>query len=237
MTLAPSTDFGIRGHEGKAYKVNEICAAPGCGKRSIHTHHLWPRSYLRGQPYEWITTSDGIIIGNRIGLCVEHHDDVTGNFGGHRAKIRFAAGMFWWDEPVDNIQHDAEGRAWNTGGWMPIGPLAFQPPGALPAAEATPEGSPEDTTDVCPSCGKPTHTKPRKPLPARKTTQWTLIVPEDAEIGSDVLDGWADDLAVILGFSDESSRLRRYHAVATGLAWVIQNREQFVADLNEAARA
>ena len=69
------------------------------------------------------------------------------------------------------------------------------------------------------------------PGEARKTGVWSLKVPEDAEIGAEILDGWADDLAVVLGFDDASSRLRRYHAVATALAWTIQNRDDFVRDL------
>jgi len=231
MTLAPSTDFGIRGHEGKRYDLDPICAVPGCNQRAVHGHHLWPRSFLRGQPQEWVVTPDGIVIGNRVGLCVQHHADVTGELGGHKARIVFYAGLFWW-KVMPHKEHVQ-------GGWIDPDPepLTYQPPGAAPAATTAPSDSPEDTTDLCPSCGKPKHSKPRQRLPKRKTTEWTLTVPEDAEIGSDVLDGWAEDLAVLLGFGDLSSRLVRYHAVATGLAWVVQNREQFAADLQEATHA
>jgi hypothetical protein len=231
VTLAPSTDFGIRGIEGERYDVNEICAVPGCGKPSRQTHHMWSRSYLRGQPYDWIVTSDGTVIGNRVGLCIEHHDDVSSPVGGHRAKIRFGAGIFWWDERDDQLTSNEPG-AWVS--WKVCGPLVWQPPGALPTTREA-EAQTEEA-DVCPVCGKPRHSKPHKPLAARKTKDWTLVVPDDAEIGSDVLDGWADDLAEILGFADASSRLRRYHAVATGLAWVIQHRHEFVGDLVEASK-
>lgn len=233
MTLAPSSDFGIRGVEGKRYDVNEMCAAPGCTQRAVHGHHLWPRSFLRSQPQDWVQTSSGIVIGNKVGLCVDHHGDVTGDIGGHRAFISFTAGCFWWCVPFEgDVPPGAAAPVWVT-----VGPLQHQPPGATAAAPSAPSGSAVDTQeDLCPSCGKPKHSKPRKPLPARKTKDWTLTVPEDAEIGSDVLDGWAEDLAVVLGFGDLSSRLVRYHAVATALAWVIQNREQFVADLQEASR-
>src|SRR4051812_45303724 len=96
MTLAPSSDFGIRGIEGKRYELNAMCAAPGCNERAVHGHHLWPRSFLRGQPQDWVQTPDGLVIGNKVGLCVEHHGDVTGDVGGHRARITFIAGCFWW---------------------------------------------------------------------------------------------------------------------------------------------
>ncbi|MCP6726399.1 hypothetical protein NL526_30540, partial [Klebsiella pneumoniae] len=73
--------------EGNAYDVNPICAHPNCNKRSAHAHHMWPRSYLRGQPYDWVRLPDGTILGNRIGLCVEHHEMVTGEIGGYRARL------------------------------------------------------------------------------------------------------------------------------------------------------
>jgi len=210
MTLRPSDDFGVRGHPGKPYEVNEICAVPGCGRGSAHVHHIWARSELRGEPYEWVRLPEGTVIGNRIGLCREHHVDVTGDIGGHKAKITFGAGLFtWWRK--DHLV------------WDYIGLLDPQPPGAgTPPSEAP---APEE---VCPTCG---HSKKRRNGKPRKTRDWTLVVPDDAEIGAEVLDEWADDLATLFGFSDETSRLRRYHAVALGLAWVVQHRQSLVAEI------
>jgi len=219
VTLAPSSDFGIRGYPGKPYEVNEICAVPGCGRASAHAHHLWSRSHLRGQPYEWVVLPNGTVIGNRIGLCREHHEWVTGGPGGHRARILFQpSGLFSWDYKAGDL-------------WRMIGLIDPQPPGVRSRGEEDFTGIPAPE-ESCPTCG---HTKRRAPNgKPRKTRDWTLVVPEDAEIGSDVLDGWADDLALVLGFSDETSRLRRYHAVATALAWTIQNRQAFVDDLKAA---
>jgi hypothetical protein len=229
MTLLPSNEFGIRGHEGKPYDVNPMCAAPHCTQRSAHAHHMWSRSYLRGQPYEFVQLPDSTVIGNRIGLCQRHHEMVTGEIGGYRARIRFALGLFLWDERDHN-------DIWNANGY-----LYPQPPGAEQkivealhddaAANAAPD-------EVCPTCG--THKRKKPPMPPtekRKTKTWTVAVPDDAEIGGDVLDGWVDDFAVLFGFDDESSRLRRYHALALVLAWAVQHRDELLDDIREAATA
>lgn len=224
MTLLPSSDFGIRGHEGKLYSVATLCAHPRCDKVSVHVHHLWPRSFLRGQPYDWVLLPNGVLIGNRVGLCLEHHNQVTGEIGGYRAKISFSSGLFHWHDRLPD-GGDQE--------WISLGPLSFQPPGAKHHETTL---RPDNHVDSCPTCGHKKE-KARKKLPARKTKTWALTVPDDAEIGSDVLDEWADAFALILGFEDASSRLRRYHAVATVLAWAIQHEDEFTADLKEASEA
>jgi hypothetical protein len=196
---------------------------------------MWPRSFLRNQPQDWVQLPDGTIVGNRSGLCFQHHDDCSSPIGGHKARIVFSGGVFYWEERIPSTPNIA-GYETNVEAnvWHRVGPLDPQPPGAQghTIIPTTPE-----IQEICPTCG---HSKRKKttipPGEARKTTEWTLKVPADAEIGADVLDGWADDLAIILGFEDESSRLRRYHAVATGLAWVIQNRDEFVQDLMAASR-
>lgn len=229
MTLLPSSDFGIRGVDGEKYDVNEICSKPGCGSRSVHGHHMWPRSYLRGQPYEYVQLPDGTIIGNRIGLCLEHHNMVTGEVGGHRARILFVDGLFFWEEKLPPEAVIPEGHS----PFKPVGMLDPQPRGVI-------SGDPghDEDPDICSECGKPLHTsKPHKPSAPRETEEWTLLVPKDAEIGREVLDEMADEFATILGFDDATSRLRRYHAVATLMAWGIQNRRQFVSDLQEARKA
>jgi len=183
---------------------------------SAHAHHLWPRSFLRSQPYEWIELSDGTVIGNRIGLCVRHHGEVTGDVGGHRGRIRFHQGLFWWEEPIH-------------GSWHPHGPLSSQPPGAKRLEASVPAASGSNApVAACPTCG---HVRNRPKHTARKSKTWTLCVPDDSEIGSDILDGWVDDIAAILGLEDTTSRLRRYHALAVGLAWIIQNRSEFARDI------
>ena len=229
MTLLPSNIFGIRGHPGNAYDVAEICATPGCGKASVHAHHCWPRSYLRGQPYDWVKLPDGTVIGNRVGLCLDHHNQVTGEIGGYRAKIRWQDGLLWWE---DRVQVGDETRP-EVHSWISRGPLVHQPPGVAPHDhEQLADG------DVCPTCG---HHKKRsdratpKPGKARPTKEWVVTVPDDAEIGADVLDDWVEDFAIVLGMDEYSSRLKRYHVLSFVLGWAGINRAQLIADVAEAA--
>lgn len=230
MTLLPSNEFGIRGHEGKPYDVNHNCAVEHCLRPSAHAHHLWSRSYLRGQPYEYVQLPDGTVIGNRIGLCQQHHEMVTGEIGGYRARIRFALGLFIWDERVPGSTYDLDLPAWE-----PKGYLYPQPPGVeQKIVEAL---AAEANDEICPTCGTHKRKKRAAPTEKRKTKTWTVAVPDDAEIGGDVLDGWVDDFAVLFGFDDESSRLRRYHALALVLAWAVQHRDELLDDIREAATA
>src|SRR5262245_8336098 len=77
----------VRGVEGKAPVLNVICARPGCPHFSTERHHLFPRSWLRGQPYEWVLLPNGQTVPNSVGLCTTHHGHVTGGVGGHKAWI------------------------------------------------------------------------------------------------------------------------------------------------------
>ena len=98
MTLAPLVSPHIRGVEGKPGEVGGVCAAPGCSSPAQQRHHLWPRSFLRGQAYEWVSV-DGVTVQNTVGLCVACHLAVTGDVGGHRAHIKYdkGKGLFeWW---------------------------------------------------------------------------------------------------------------------------------------------
>lgn len=242
MTLLPSDKLGVTGWPGNLYELNETCAHPACGKRSAHGHHMWPRSFIR-KNYDWVRLPDGTILGNRIGLCQEHHDMVTGEIGGYRARIRWAAGLVWWDDKKGGeMQSD----------WGVLAPLSTQPP-VSPDGAVIPEttvnhgdyltvemapahGHIGDEEKVCPVCGHHKHTQePRAKLPRRKTKEWVVTVPDDSELGADVLDSIIEDLAIPIGASEWSSRLRRYYVLVAALVWVNQNRAEFIADLAEAA--
>ena len=107
MTLLPNSDFGIRGWDGNQYQVNAVCAHPKCGRLAAHKHHMWPRSYLRDQPQNWVRLGDGTIIGNLIGLCVEHHEMVTGEIGGYRSRLVWMAGTdVLEDDPPSRLRAD-----------------------------------------------------------------------------------------------------------------------------------
>lgn len=229
MTLLPSSEFGIRGHPGNPYDVNAICAQPFCRERSRHVHHCWPRSFLRGQPYEWVWLPEGVVIGNRLGFCVTHHEDLTGPVGGHRAALVWDAGVMWWEEKLTTI----DGKP----SWQRVEMLKAQPPVA--GTHIAPVVHDHSNGDAqCPLCGhvarRPRREEP-KPGKLRPVKAWTVNVPDDAEIGADVLDDLIEDLAIPLEMSDYTSRLKRYHVLTVVLAWAVQNRQLLIADVAEAA--
>jgi hypothetical protein len=91
---------------------------------------------------------------------------------------------------------------------------------------------------LCAKCAKPVRADAasssddvRERLPARRKKEWTMEVPDDTEQGWDVLQTLSDGLAVDLGFNDERSRLRRYHAVVAALTFAMLNKQQFLAEV------
>ena len=227
MTLAPMIAPEIRGVKGKAPAIHGWCVVPGCISRSQHGHHMWPRSYLVGQPQDWVRLPSGAVVANKVGLCVAHHGDVTE----HRSCIRLEAGdvFVWFDR--------AEGQ------WIASGPLAPQPyieqrkgDSVAEAVEAVHPHRDLNPGETCDSCG---YTKPEKRAagPRRPSATWTVNVPEDAEIGADVLDEWTEQFAVLMGLDPEAKRLVRYHVLAVVMAWAMQHREAFIADMVESRQA
>lgn len=238
MTLLPSSDYGITGWPGEKYEVNEICAHPTCNKPSAHTHHCWSRSHLR-KDYEWVKLPDGTVIGNRIGFCVEHHDMLTGEVGGYRARLSWEGGVMWWQIKVVSAPATSGmdlGSSVPIIQWVTVGALTAQPP--VPGQSTNPHRHASvDEEAACPTCG---HVKRRgdvahAKLPRRNTKIYAIAVPDDAEIGVEILDSWIDDFAIPLGAEEWTSRLRRYHVLITALAWVKVNEKQFIADVAEAA--
>jgi hypothetical protein len=218
ITLAPLVSPGIRGVEGKPAQLDRWCVAPACISLAQQRHHLWPKSYLRGQPYEWVQVFDQVIP-NSVGLCVRHHNEVTGLVGGHVAHIRWNKdlGLFeWWEKDAEFLQEEV---------WVGRGPLkgqGFVPPEPEAARARRSEA-------LCPTCGKP-KARHSKPLPKRKAKSWKLLVPDDAEVGADVLDTYIENLAALMGLNRESPRLLRYHVLVPVLEWVSQQQAQFIAD-------
>ena len=217
MTLAPIHSHLIRGVEGKPGPLPKTCVAPGCLRVTRDRHHLWAKSYLRGQPIEYVRTPWDAVIQNSTGLCVEHHSMVTD----HHAAIMVEGTTFYWAER-------------SNGDWQVTGALRPQP------GEAEDPHSDEPHTDLaegesCPTCG---YQKPResKPGPKRPTKTWALLVPDDTELGGEVLDGWVDDFAVLLGLTGQSPRLKRYHVLAVILAWASQHKPMLIEDIIESRR-
>lgn len=258
MTLLPSSDFGIRGHAGNAYDVPETCSHPTCGKYSAHVHHCWPRSYLRGQPYEWVFLENidhgrglahSVVIGNRLGFCVEHHDNLTGEIGGYKARLVWETGVMWWDDRVRAGAY-VEDPLGPPGGilqpdlWSRIGPTKHQPPVMLPngdvrvrrdVVESHTHATQADA-DVCPTCGhhkaKPERSEPKPGRVDGPVKEW--VAAGDPE-GAALLDEHVENFAIPLGMSDWTLRQKRYHVTSIVFAWAEQHREEFIADVAEAA--
>lgn len=100
MTHLPLEDRNVWGVPGPDYTPKRICAHPFCHHdggpwSQLEKHHLWPRSFLRHQPQNWVKLPDGTRIGNLVYLCREHHQQITEN----RSAIYFTGGRFIWDDP------------------------------------------------------------------------------------------------------------------------------------------
>ena len=230
MSLSPLVAPEIRGVTGKDPAVHEWCSIPGCLSRTQEGHHLWSRSALRGQPTGWVRLPSGATAANKTGLCRRHHRLITGPVGGHGGWIKLEHGdvFTYWE---------SEG-----GSWQPLGQLKPQPEiigrkqetAPLSAARAHTHLEPGQT---CEQCGY-TRPKKREPLPARKVSSWGVTVPDDAEIGAEILDDWVEQIAVLLGLDTESgTRLLRYHVLAVVLAWTMQHRDVLISDVEEASAA
>lgn len=222
MTLAPLVVPEIEGVDGKPGELTKICTVPGCISLSQHRHHLWSRSFLRGQPIEWVRVY-GRTIQNTTGLCIRHHDWVTGVVhGGHLAHIRYNPKLQlleWWEK------NEEDGPT-----WIFKGPLGGQ---AL--ADTPPSPKAKRQEGLCPTCGTPKKVHQRHaPGPKRKVKSWTVAVPDESEQGADILNVYIEDLGLVLGYTDFNARLLRYHVLVPVLEWVNQNRQEFAEDVMEA---
>lgn len=231
ITLLPSNEFGIKGHPGNAYDVNPTCAHPSCATPSAHAHHCWPRSFLRGQSYEWVMLPDGSVIGNRLGFCAPHHEMLTGEIGGYRARLIWDAGIMWWEDR----KRQFSGTAINVNGleWVRLSPTSTQPP---VAGEEIHESLPDG--EICPTCGhhkKQSDRSQLKPGKLRPTKDWVLAVPDDAEVGADLLDEWIEDFAIVFGMDEYTSRLKRYHVISVLRGATYALRSEIIRVVAEAA--
>jgi len=232
MSLSPLVHPEIHGVHGKDPGVHEWCSIPGCLSRTQEAHHLWPRSALRNQPQNWVRIPFGGTVANKTGVCRRHHQMLTGGIGGHQGWIKLEHGdvFTYWEKAGPSDQ------------WTPMGLLRPQPKvlgkeeghSPVPAAKAHLHLDPGET---CDSCG---YTRPakREALPKRATSSWGVVVPDDAEIGSEVLDDWVEQFAALLGLETEGgSRLLRYHVLAVVLAWAMQHRDVLISDIAESRAA
>ena len=147
-----------------------------------------------------------------------HHNAVTGMVGGHTAHIRWSEklGLLeWW---VLSIEIESEV-------WENRGPIKGQ--GFVP--EEPEAARVRRAEHLCPTCGKP-KAKHSKPLPRRRAKSWKLLVPDDGEVGAEILDTYVENLAALMGLEAQSPRLLRYHVLVPVLEWVSQDSARFVAE-------
>jgi hypothetical protein len=128
VTLLPAPEREIGYGPQEPYDVPPYCAVPGCNKDAVDTHEIVRRSFAGG--VKWYVVLDGVTVGNRVGICRPHHRDVTGDVGGHRAKV-------WWDaEARQFLWLERHGVGWealdelNPRGveWEALGELDPHPP-------------------------------------------------------------------------------------------------------------
>lgn len=203
MTLSPSESLNVKAVlDRPKYKLNTVCAHPFCHEMAREGHHLWRRS-MTGVPADWVDV-DGHVIGNLVGLCRLHHQDVNGGIGGHRAWITLEDGELVWNDRAYHVDPTMQP------GWIKLAPLSWQPPGETEMVtrhEELPEG------ETCPTCG---HKKPRKPRePGKPKTRMTIIYPKDEAV---VLPEMLEQTRLALGRPPDTSP---YYVILDALVFVL----------------
>lgn len=223
MTLPAVDTWNVRGEKGQPYKVGPRCSRPGCTKFADHAHHIVRRSQLGGD-YPWVVI-DGNTYGNLTGLCVEHHNEVTGRIGGHVAAIRLGEGAFSTNFYWCSVTTGPDG----TIDYIPEAPLEPQPPSPESAQRASTSVDPD--SEHCPFCGQNRRRRSSSPATAgrRRRKSWLIKVPDDAEDGADVLDTLIDDLALVVGVDPTATG--RYYVVVMALVFAQQQKPEFVQSM------
>jgi hypothetical protein len=225
VTLPAVDTWNLRGEKGPLFKVGPHCSHPSCGSFADHAHHIVRRSQLGGD-YGWVLI-DGTLYANLTGLCVKHHDEVTGRVGGHKAAIRLIDGIFTWCYVVEQLgEHEPIG-------YVALGPLDPQPPSPESAQRAS---TVDPGSEHCPFCGQTRRRRSsasaatdRGPQGRRRRKSWLIKVPDDAEDGADVLDTLIDDLALVLGIDPTATG--RYYVVVMALVFAQQQKPALVESM------
>lgn len=213
MTRLPNESWNVEACTGDLfprYKVKPLCAHPDCSRFVDHVHHLVRRSFVGGD-VAWVRFGNGDIVGNLVGLCYRHHEQVTVNQAAIMYEERLhqftwvddegaACGALYPHPPKHGHVHEDE-----TGEPVLIGP---------------------GSTHICPGCKRPIpreKTAGEKKEPAKRRKSWTIKVPDETEEdGALVLDTLLEECATLFG-RDMSASNNRYFVVAQALALVVQN--------------
>lgn len=101
VTHLPLQYRRVFGAPGPRYRPEYVCSHPFCdARRDLELHHLWPRSFLRNQPRDWVKLPDGKVIGNLVWLCAPHHILISEN----KTRIFFGHRHFYWHGGDDAVE-------------------------------------------------------------------------------------------------------------------------------------
>lgn len=110
---------------GPAPEPELVCAHPACREHYLlEAHHVVRRS-ATGGPARWVALNGVVLLNVRM-LCRKHHDQVTGQVGGHKGWIRYLEGAGWaWYTPAPPGAAVSPGAVVDKVGglWKLVGPL------------------------------------------------------------------------------------------------------------------
>lgn len=167
----------VRGIEDPYEVERFICHVAWCVESVSHAHHVMARGPMGGA-YDWLELTDGFTIGNLVGLCTQHHNDVHS----HKAAIRLAGRA--WEFDGDGCKGLLNPRApvrTLTGGETVA--LTGHPgsPDAEGQLEATVAGGSSPPVSVppgqdCPKCGRQMPHDKKKDSPKRGQVNITMAL-------------------------------------------------------------
>ena len=97
MTLLPDVAGPVKDRPDLPdYYLGWRCMVEGCLEKREDGggHHVFRRSH--GTRSWWVELEDGTLVPNRVGLCQDHHKAVTGDVGGHRARVEIDGDRLLW---------------------------------------------------------------------------------------------------------------------------------------------
>jgi hypothetical protein len=239
MARAPLASPGIVPYDAPAYNLNVVCAAPGCDQPAQDPHHLWRRSFLAGA-YDWVQIPElEVAVGNVVGLCRFHHDQIEGG----SAWITLERGHFYWTTLLSAAQE----LVWQPPVRVLNGADIVVPEDVAEAETAAHEEywreddlahplAKESEPGICPSCKRPLpHPKIDGPPQAKRPRRtWSVTVPKDErENGADVLDellSASREQMATLGLPYGETDSVKYFVLPSALAMFVQHADQMMGD-------
>lgn len=203
------------------YKVGPQCSVPGCSSWAQGAHHIASAGGGGlGVAFDWVEI-DGTVVGNKTGLCYEHHNVAIHDQA--KAEIKWIDGAYWWClMGGSKLTNDREAHA--------VGPLTYQPPTPDSLVEQT--SGPVVESDHCPMCGQTKRRRLSSPPGGRRRKTWIVKVPdEEVEDGADVLDTLVENLALLVPNADASAT-GRYYVLVPVLAYATMNTKNFLETMS-----